>query len=83
MPTGPSHYRTKVNGPTVAEIEIFDCRCMIGTDHGEDGETFDEPSSDDSLSVYDAADIWLSNGQDEDYTFGYTEDELRRAAGMG
>ena len=32
------------------------------------------------LSVWDAADIWLSNGMDEDYMFGYTEEELRRAA---
>lgn len=37
-------------------------------------EEFDE-----SLDVYDAADIWLSNGMDEDYTFGYSEEELRRA----
>ncbi len=33
-----------------------------------------------TLSVWDAADIWLSKGQDEDYRFGYTEEELRRAA---
>lgn len=38
---------------------------------GDTGET---------LSVWDAADIWLSKGQDEDYRFGYTEEELRRAA---
>lgn len=31
------------------------------------------------LSVYDAALIWMSNGMDEDYTFGYSEDELRDA----
>jgi hypothetical protein len=31
------------------------------------------------LSVYDAADIWASNGKDEDYTFGYTEQELQQA----
>ena len=31
------------------------------------------------FSVYDAADIWLSNGKDEDYMFGYTEEELERA----
>jgi hypothetical protein len=36
-------------------------------------------SSSERLSVYDAANIWLSNGMDEDYTFGYSEDELRRA----
>lgn len=31
------------------------------------------------LSVYDAAEIWLSSGMDEDQTFGYSEDELRDA----
>lgn len=35
-----------------------------------------------SMSVSDAADIWLSHGMDEDYTFGYAEDELRRAADL-
>ncbi len=29
-----------------------------------------------SLSVYDAALIWASNGKDEDYSFGYSEEEL-------
>ena len=32
-----------------------------------------------SLSVYDAAEIWESHGKDEDYMFGYSEDELERA----
>jgi hypothetical protein len=48
------------------------CRCMIGEDHAEG-------ASAESLSVWDAADIWMSNGQDEDYMFGYSESELRRA----
>ena len=30
-------------------------------------------------TVYDAALIWASNGKDEDYTFGYSEDELEDA----
>lgn len=34
---------------------------------------------DERISVYDAADIWVSNGEDDDYMFGYSEDELRRA----
>ena len=45
-----------------------------------------EPYNDDvmdeegeSLSAYDAAMIWLSNGKDEDYTFGYTKEELEDA----
>lgn len=29
-----------------------------------------------SLSAYDAALIWASNGKDEDYSFGYSEEEL-------
>ncbi len=35
--------------------------------------------SSERLSVSDAALIWMSNGMDEDYTFGYSEDELRDA----
>lgn len=38
-----------------------------------------EDDSDGFLSVYDAADIWMSNGKDEDYMFGYTEEELEDA----
>ena len=40
-----------------------------------------EPDDDDepSLDIYEAAQIWASNGKDEDYTFGYTEDELEDA----
>lgn len=53
-----------------------------------DGETYccdycggDDYADDDgeSLSVYDAALIQASNGKDEDYTFGYSEDELEDA----
>lgn len=52
-----------------------------------DGETYTcdwcSSGSDDEesegLSVYDAALIWASNGKDEDYTFGYSEDELEEA----
>ncbi|ASS40980.1 hypothetical protein AXF21_03100 [Eubacterium minutum ATCC 700079] len=42
---------------------------------------FGEPDDDnsESLSVYDAALIWMSNGKDEDYTFGYSEEELEEA----
>lgn len=42
----------------------------MGDADGDSGET---------LSVWDAADIWLSKGRDEDYMFGYSEDELRSA----
>ena len=40
--------------------------------------TWDDDDNED-LSVYDAALIWMSNGKDEDYTFGYSEEELEEA----
>ena len=44
---------------------------------------FDEEEDDyeggESLSVHEAALIWASNGKDEDYMFGYSEDELEAA----
>ena len=39
----------------------------------------DDDEDDQSLSVYDAALIWASNGKDEDYTFGCSEEELEEA----
>jgi len=79
MPTGPKHQRFILvesydEGRETGYSE--DCRCMIGEDHDGDG-------SNESLSVHDAADIWLSSGMDEDQTFGYSASELRRAAGQG
>ena len=67
--------------------------CGVDMKYIEDGDwecpkcgrviCFGEPDEDDddgeSLSVYDAALIWASNGKDDDYTFGYDEDELERA----
>ena len=50
---------------------------LSGADDDDDDADGD---SGETLSVSDAADIWLSKGRDEDYMFGYTEDELRRAA---
>jgi len=43
----------------------------------EDDDDYDD--DDESLSVYEAAEIWASNGKDEDYMFGYSEDELEDA----
>ena len=39
----------------------------------------DYDDDDESISVYDAALIWASHGKDEDYTFGYSERELKKA----
>lgn len=46
--------------------------------HGTVDESEDEDGE--TLSVWDAANIWLSNGKDEDYMFGYSREELQRAA---
>lgn len=54
---------------------------MIGEEHDENGVPENDYGHVESLSVYDAADIWRSRGMDEDYMFGYSEDELRRAGG--
>lgn len=53
--------------------EMYCDNCKYGLDvEGDDrsGET---------LSVYEAANIWASNGKDEDYAFGYSEAELEEA----
>lgn len=46
-----------------------------------EGIDYDDEDDDDgeALSVYDAALIWASRGKDEDYMFGYTEEELEDA----
>ena len=44
-----------------------------------DDDDDDDDEDGESLSVYEAAEIWRSNGMDEDYTFGYSEEELRDA----
>ena len=51
--------------------ESYVCE-YCGEDDYDDGDS-------EELSVYDAALIWASNGKDEDYTFGYSEDELEEA----
>lgn len=90
MPTGPLHQRYGVG--TVGAHTSVDCRCTTGEDHNDYGvlmseayryqDDDDTEGSGEELSVYDAADIWMSHGMDEDYTFGYSDDELRSAAGM-
>lgn len=52
-----------------------------------DGETYvchycsgeDDDYDNEYISVHDAALIWASNGKDEDYMFGYSEEELEDA----
>lgn len=56
------------------EEHCWECpKCGQLVSYPEDDE---EPES---LNVTDAALIWASNGKDEDYTFGYTDEELEAA----
>ena len=55
--------------------------CGMVIAFGEPDE--DEEDSGERISVWDAADIYLSYGCDEDYSFGYTHEELMRASGNG
>lgn len=44
-----------------------------------DLEGVEVDDEEEGLSVYEAALYWASHGKDEDYTFGYSEDELEAA----
>lgn len=53
--------------------EMYCGECHYGLDDDDDDD------GDEALSVYDAAQIWASNGKDEDYMFGYSSEELEAA----
>ena len=55
----------------------YECPVCGLSYHDDD---FDNDGDDsECISVYDAVLIWASHGKDEDYTFGYSEDELEDA----
>ena len=41
-------------------------------------DDYEDEDDSERLSVWEAAEIWSSNGKDEDYMFGYTEEELEK-----
>ena len=63
MGRGPRHYGKKKHNNVEYESHTF----------------IDDDDSDEYIDVEDAADIWMSSGQDEDYMFGYTREELEAA----
>ena len=54
----------------------YECPVCGFTYHDDD---YDDDGNGERLSVYEAAEIWASKGKDEDYMFGYSEDELEDA----
>lgn len=53
-----------------SEMYCENCGYGLEDDDDENGEP---------ISVYDAAQIWASHGKDEDYTFGYSIEDLEDA----
>ena len=65
------------------EVEDFMEQQNILFGYDEDDEDYEDDEDDEydeRLSASDAADIWMSRGKDEDYTFGYSDDELEEAS---
>lgn len=90
MATGAKHQRlTEISESIRGDDErhyFVPCRCAVGKDHNDPNVVIsqydpnDDNNDGEALSASDAADIWRSRGEDEDYTFGYGDDDLRRAA---
>lgn len=62
------------------EWTCAECGCV--NDVSEDNIIYDYDDydeDDERISVWEAAEIWRSHGKDEDYMFGYTEEELEDA----
>ena len=55
------------------------CGCEYEIDDDEIAEYEGDYYSSEKLPVEEAAAIWASHGKDEDYMFGYSEDELENA----
>ena len=75
---GPNRYRVECsNCGTYWFVDKYDEMINDGSAWSPDDD--DEECEDESLNVYDAAQIWASHGKDEDYMFGYTEEQLEEA----
>jgi ribosomal protein L37AE/L43A len=66
-------------GTPLTKRYVFSGMYCENCHYGLDEDADEDDNHGELLSVDDAALIWQSKGCDEDYTFGYTEDELRRA----
>jgi len=61
-------------GKVSIAIYHMEDECLDGPNEYDEEDSYGE-----RLSVYDAAEIWASSGMDEDYTFGYSVEELKNA----
>ncbi len=62
------------------DICCADCAIEKLSEEDSDYEDeYEEDEDDEEIDVYTAAENWLASGRDEDYMFGYTEEELENA----
>ena len=71
----PQRIIDKLTEQQIAFLECFFAKCNESFYEGYD----EEGNPTEGISVDDAAEIWLSHGKDEDYMFGYSEEELEDA----
>lgn len=77
--TSEGYNRNRVECPNCGTCWYVDDEDEYINDGSDWSASGDDEDSDESISVYDAALIWVSHGRDEDYMFGYTEEELEDA----
>lgn len=76
----PLYNGTELRDHWDSQILCADCAIeSIESEAYYDDDETDDDDDQESLSVSEAAVIWASHGKDEDYTFGYTEEELEDA----
>lgn len=68
-----------LTGADMYEFGIYCAECAERAWREEYPPNDEEELEEGAISVYDAALIWASKGKDEDYTFGYSEEELEEA----
>ena len=69
--------RYRVECPDCGTFWIIDNNDEVLDAWSPDDES--DVDDDENLDACDAALIWMSHGRDEDYMFGYTEEELESA----
>ena len=77
--THEGYNRNKVECPSCGTYWYIDDNDEYINDGSGWNAFGDDDDSGESLSVEEAAAIWASHGKDEDYMFGYDEDELEDA----
>lgn len=57
--------------------DVYGMKYYGPDDYDEFDEEFDDDEPSEYLDIYDAREYYISSGMDEDYTFGYSEEEFR------